>query len=168
VPKLPDIFPGVSSVLDYGGGLGAYLISFRDAGVANLTLMEPLAETECVFKGLRHDPTNLVTATINSVVAGKYELVMCIEVLEHIPAEHHPHLVNALSKLTSKWIFFSAASPKQPGEGHIEESMKTREQWQRDFTASGQLELDPDKTLEVHQNGGNLIKSNSFVLGLKQ
>lgn len=59
-------------------------------------------------------------AAISELTLGKqYDLVSCVEVLEHIPEEASDAAVRFLTHSSSKWIYFSAAIPGQGGTGHI-------------------------------------------------
>jgi SAM-dependent methyltransferase len=48
-----------------------------------------------------------------------YDLVSCVEVIEHIPEAESIEVVRFLAASARKWIYFSAAIPGQPGVGHI-------------------------------------------------
>jgi SAM-dependent methyltransferase len=71
----------------------------------------------------------------------KYDLVLCLEVVEHIRPHRAPDLVARLCALSDK-VLFSAAIPFQGGVGHI------NEQWQSWWA--------------------NLFKNNGFGASLKQ
>lgn len=47
------------------------------------------------------------------------DLSICIEFAEHIEDEHSESLASQISACASRWIFFSAAQPGQPGENHV-------------------------------------------------
>ena len=47
--KLPRVFPGVESVVDYGGGPGTYLTALRNAGASRLVTVEPHPLGDCLF-----------------------------------------------------------------------------------------------------------------------
>ena len=139
------MFPDVASVLDFGGGPGAYLTFFRDKGVTELFTIEPHDLGDCVFRGIRQLPVNIFADEVSQ----KADLMMTIEVAEHIPAELHPLLIRFLIDHSKKWIVFTAAHPGQPGEGHVGPAMKTAQTWIDEFTASGEVVYDAAKTREV-------------------
>jgi hypothetical protein len=96
--------------------------------------------------------------------------VMTIEVLEHIPAEFHPHAIDALAQATKKYLLFSAAHPGQPGEGHVGPSMKTRDQWLADFV-SRQPDLEEDTELRnqmLHFASDAILKTNVIIFRKKR
>eukprot|EP00581_Thalassiosira_minuscula_P016005 CAMPEP_0183722068 /NCGR_PEP_ID=MMETSP0737-20130205/14140_1 /TAXON_ID=385413 /ORGANISM="Thalassiosira miniscula, Strain CCMP1093" /LENGTH=404 /DNA_ID=CAMNT_0025952167 /DNA_START=13 /DNA_END=1230 /DNA_ORIENTATION=+ len=63
-----------------------------------------------------------------------FELVLSLEVAEHVPPEHTPELIRRLATATTKYLVFSAARPGQGGTGHIDESMHDRSWWIEQFT----------------------------------
>jgi len=167
VRNLPILFSDVDvigggGILDFGGGPGIFLTGIRNyarehygipkSQQLNLVTMEPYALGECLFDGLKQDITDLLHTPLSEIPSQKYDLVMTIEVLEHIPVEFHRHVIQALTKMTKKWLVVSAAHPGQPGEGHIGPSMKTRKQWMEEILVNvgDVLEYDENKTNELH------------------
>lgn len=63
------------------------------------------------------------------------DLVSCVEVAEHIPAERADELVEACCERSKGWIYFSAAPPGQGGHGHINE--QPQRYWRQKFEARG-------------------------------
>lgn len=49
----------------------------------------------------------------------RFELVACVEVVEHVPEERADEFLRMLTERASKWLYLSAAIPGQPGRGHI-------------------------------------------------
>lgn len=64
-----------------------------------------------------------------------HDLVSCVEVAEHIPAERADELVDAVCSRSRRWIYFSAAQPGQGGIGHVNE--QPPEYWAEKFRARG-------------------------------
>lgn len=116
-------------LLYFGGGLGPYLVGFRNQGVKELVIMEPRSHGDCLFLGMKQDTTDVINTNLKRLPKEKFDLVMTIEVVEHIPVEFHPHIIDFLAQATKKYILFSAAHPGQDGQGHVGPSMKTRDQW---------------------------------------
>jgi len=50
-----------------------------------------------------------------------FDLVICTEVGEHLPPVAAPTLVDSIVRHAFKWVLFSAATPGQGGEGHLNE-----------------------------------------------
>ena len=168
---LPSIFPDVrDGVLDFGGGVGAYMTSFRDAGVKDLIIIEPHDLGDCLFRGLRQEVTDLVNTPLDELPKMQYDLVMTIEVCEHLPVDYHPHIIEALTQASRKYLLFSAAHPGQPGEGHVGPSMKWRDEWIKEITdqTNGEWELDQGKTEALWKASMfSLLKDNAFIMKKK-
>lgn len=166
--SLTTVFPNVENVLDFGGGQGPYLLAFRDKGISPLVIMEPQPLEECIFKGMTQDTTDLVNTKLKHLPKKKFDLVMSIEVVEHIPVEFHPHIIDALAQASKKFILFSAAHPGQGGEGHVGPSMKTRDQWVEEFgSRQPDFELDTEITKKFHNTSGGILQTNAFILHRK-
>jgi SAM-dependent methyltransferase len=59
-------------------------------------------------------------ATVEELRVGQqYDLVSCVEVLEHIAAADADAALRFLTHSARKWLYFSAAIPGQGGTGHI-------------------------------------------------
>jgi hypothetical protein len=54
-----------------------------------------------------------------SCAQGRWDLVCCTEVAEHIPADRSEELIRKLTSLSNKYIYFTAARWWQIGYGHI-------------------------------------------------
>lgn len=121
------------SVLDLGCGNGYLLEAFGpryrimgvEAALAALEFMAP-AVRNCAFM---HDLTQ------PGVAVGRYDLVICTEVAEHLPPESEDTLLRTIFNCSKKWLYFSAATPGQGGEGHLNE--QTHEYWINRFRALG-------------------------------
>ena len=171
VKALPSIFPDVrDGVLDFGGGVGAYMTSFRDAGVNDLVIIEPHDLGDCLFRGLKQEVLDLVNTPLDELPKLQYDLVMTIEVCEHLPVDYHPHIIDALTQASRKYLLFSAAHPGQPGEGHVGPSMKWRDEWIKEITdqTNGEWELDQGKTEALWKASMfRLLKDNAFIMKKK-
>ena len=102
---------GAQSVIDIGCGTGAW------AAVA--------AELGCTVRGVDFGvPEHLqlvpvVEHDLNEVAypCKGWDLAICLETAEHLDPEAGPYLIRGLSEARS--VLFSAATPGQPGVGHI-------------------------------------------------
>ena len=63
-----------------------------------------------------------------------FELVLSLEVAEHVPAEFTDELKQRLATATTKYPVFSTARPGQGGIGHIDKSSHDRDWWIERFT----------------------------------
>ncbi|MDX1502484.1 MAG: methyltransferase domain-containing protein [Thermoanaerobaculia bacterium] len=103
--------------------------SAYDVGCANGFLVEELARAGREAAGIELSPAvkELLPAELAARVAigdfaeasGRWDLVCCVEVAEHLPPERSEELVATLAGLARRWIYFSAAPPGQGGRGHI-------------------------------------------------
>jgi SAM-dependent methyltransferase len=127
-----------STVLDVGCGAGAWLSEYRKHGIAdvlgadgvyvqrNLLLIPPEQ-----FRG--------VDVAQEFDLDSRFDLVQCLEVAEHIPNSSSATLVANLIRHGDR-ILFSAATPGQGGENHINE--QSFEFWRRLFAAHGYKPFD--------------------------
>lgn len=105
-----------TSVVDVGCGQGVWLAEFARFG--------------CNVKGFDgHDGTGLDIAvddyeqadlSTRSVLSGRFDLAVCLEVAEHLPETRADWLVYTLCCLAPV-VLFSAAVPGQGGQGHVNE-----------------------------------------------
>ena len=108
-----------ASVIDIGCGSGGLLHELSAYGGIPVSGMEYSEEGRklCLQKGLTVDFVDLTEPLqINSV----HELVVCLEVAEHLPETTSDQLVSSLTSGPER-ILFSAATPGQGGNGHINE-----------------------------------------------
>jgi SAM-dependent methyltransferase len=136
-PLLLDLTPA-ESVLDVGGGVGAWAAGFHDAGVPDVLCVDGdyvdqaklLVEPE---RFVAHDLTQPLD------VNRRFDLCVCLEVGEHLPASSAATLVETVTR-HSDVIAFSAAVPRQGGEHHINEQWPSY--WRPMFKARGYRLLD--------------------------
>lgn len=123
VPNVLSQF-AVKSVIDVGCGVGAWLKVFADNGVSHYTGLD----------GTWVNPAELLIPKINFVSRnleldftdiGQFDLAVCLELAEHLPATSADKLIKFLTDLAPV-ILFSAAIPGQdlPGAMH-----HVNEQW---------------------------------------
>lgn len=118
VPLIMDLIKP-KSVVDVGCGLGTWLSAFHDQGVCQILGIDGgyvdrtrlLISEDCFIE---HD------LTMKLDLDARYDLVMCLEVAEHLPEDRAERLVDSLTQL-GDLILFSAAHPFQGGAGHINE-----------------------------------------------
>ncbi len=133
-----------ASHLDVGCGQGLLLGPMLERGKDVAGIEGSPAAREFTPPALRE---RIRTANLTEVVVGqRYDLVSCVEVLEHVPASFADAAVGFLTGSARSWIYFSAAIPRQPGVGHIncQPSLYwmlafARHGWQLDLARSGQL-----------------------------
>ncbi len=133
IPLLFNIFPSINSVADVGCGLGEWLAVFKEKGVSEIL-------------GINGDWTNIDELYFDKKdlkiwdltqplkIAKKYDLVLCLEVAEHLPESAADTIVETLSQLGNN-IIFSAAIPHQGGQNHLNEQWP--EYWADKFKKHG-------------------------------
>ena len=106
----------IESVVDVGGGTGAWLRSFLELGADSVLLFDsPLVLPDLVVPSQCFSPIDL--AREMPTIKG-FDLALCLECAEHLPARQAVPLVQCLTQ-AAPLVLFSAAIPGQPGIGHI-------------------------------------------------
>ncbi len=126
--------------LDVGCGQGLLMEPLRDRHAKDVRGIEYSTDAEPFLPASLKD-----RVTFGSFVEiphpGQFDLVSCVEVVEHIAADRADDAVSFLARAATKWLYFAAAIPKQPGVGHI--NCQPTSYWLRKFAAVGwQLDLD--------------------------
>jgi peptidoglycan/xylan/chitin deacetylase (PgdA/CDA1 family)/SAM-dependent methyltransferase len=126
------------NVVDVGCGTGTWLSVCHKLGIHDYlgidgehvqeTALEIGRERFCAF-----DLTNPVR------LGRRFDLVMSLEVAEHLPRACAPVFIESLTSL-GPVVLFSAAVPLQGGENHLNEQWP--EYWARLFRAQGYLVID--------------------------
>jgi hypothetical protein len=133
-----------SRVLDVGSANGFLIDGFLDHGFE----AEGVELSESVRPWLSPralERTRFADATRIGKIGG-FDLVTCVEVAEHIPAERGAALTDVLALNATKWLYFTAATPYQPGRGHI--NCRPHFYWLKLLRDRG-FELDYGKTEEL-------------------
>jgi SAM-dependent methyltransferase len=123
-----------STILDVGCGSGYFLDAFRDLGARETTGVDaPFGEAATVRRhGHKFVPVDLQSARLK--LNRRFDLVLCLEVAEHLAPEQGPRLVEDLVQ-HGDVIAFSAAIPGQSGHGHINE--RPQSYWASQFADHG-------------------------------
>jgi len=152
------------SVIDVGCATGLLLSELQTAGktVGGIELSPEVVD---------YLPTELkgkVQVGDFSDVEGRADLVSCIEMAEHIVPTRSEELVEVLTGISTRWIYFTAAQPGQSGHGHI--NCRPMEDWVSWFNARG-WELDTERTEGLRTVLGELekavwLRGNSVIFGI--
>jgi len=146
-----DFRPG--RVIDYGCGTGSLLVALRGLGIAVAgTEYSRLARRMCAAKGLQALAIDLRSPPVEPPL-GPADVAVCFEVAEHLPASAADGFVGLLAA-TAPVVVFSAATPGQGGQGHVNE--QPHDYWISRFVARG-MTWDRGRSLafrESWQNAG--------------
>lgn len=137
VPLVLDLVQA-KSVADIGCGIGTWLKICREYGVEEILGVDGwhvdrkqfLIPEECRLSADLSKPLQL---------AKTYDLVISLEVGEHLPAQSAKTLVDTVTGL-GPVVMFSAAIPFQGGTSHVNEQWQ--EYWARMFQDKGYLAID--------------------------
>jgi SAM-dependent methyltransferase len=127
-----DVRP--TSVLDVGCGRGYFLDAFRDLGVRETVGVDgPFEGTEGVA-ARGHEFITLDLQNERLALGRRFDLVLCLEVAEHLDPAVGPALVEDLVA-HGDVVAFSAAIPQQTGRGHVNE--RSQSYWASEFARHG-------------------------------
>lgn len=121
------------SVLDIGCGTGTWLAAIQDLGVQDFLGIDgvEIAPEELLIPRTRFRLQDL-SAEWN--LGRSFELALCLEVGEHLPASAAKTLVDSITRHADH-VIFSAACPGQPGQHHV--NCRPPEYWQGIFNQNG-------------------------------
>jgi SAM-dependent methyltransferase len=105
-----------ASVLDIGCRSGAYLKYFASQGAS---LIRGVDSSERRARYLQLDEYVQVDLGKPVDLAQTFDLVICVEVIQHIPAQSECTLISSITRHARERIVFSGARAGQPGAGHI-------------------------------------------------
>lgn len=126
------------SVVDVGCGVGVWLSAFREQGVEDVLGLDG----PYVNRSLLMIPADrFMECDLGCGVSQSrfFDLVVSLEVAEHLPADCADRFVRSLVGL-GKVVLFSAAIPGQGGTNHINEQWP--EYWQEHFAGHGYQVVD--------------------------
>jgi cyclopropane fatty-acyl-phospholipid synthase-like methyltransferase len=126
------------SVVDVGCGVGTWLSVFKENGIQNClgidgSYVDPNMLMIPPTEFLAHDLKKPI------LVDRAFDLVVSLEVAEHLPHENAETFIDSLTRLGNA-ILFSAAIPHQGGSGHINEQWP--EYWVELFSQKGYVAID--------------------------
>jgi SAM-dependent methyltransferase len=128
----------INSILDVGCGQGAWLKVWQRAGVDSIlgTDGEYIDTTRLLIDEADFSPRDLSQGfNFNR----SFDLVQSLEVAEHIEEENAEAFISSIVK-HGDIVLFSAATPGQGGENHVNE--QPPEYWQKKFGAFGYRAFD--------------------------
>jgi len=138
---------------DVGCANGFLLGQFLSAG----KFAHGVELSAAIIKVLPAEIRDVVEIGDFSEANGKWDLVCCVEVAEHVlPSQSEP-LVLKLTELAHDYIYFTSAPPGQTGVGHI--NCRPQEHWIKWFQGAGWIK-DIDRTSAVREDLQALTKAH--------
>lgn len=128
-----ELYPNIKSAIEFGCGAGWFLHYLKEYGVTNLTGIE---SSEDAFKIMNNAIKPLVKKrSLNRLInlKKKYDVALCVEVAEHIDEKYSDTLIKSITN-HSDTIVFSAATPRQGGNNHVNE--QPIEYWIEKFSSN--------------------------------
>jgi hypothetical protein len=126
------------SVVDVGCGQAPWLAAFQENGVKVVHGMDgSYVDRSRLFI----DPSCFEAVDLGHpfTIRGRYDLAVCLEVVEHLADKAGKAVVKALAG-AAPVVLFSAAIPGQGGEGHVNERLPAY--WEVEFNKQGFRRLD--------------------------
>lgn len=138
IANLLDRWLKIESVLDLGCGIGSWLRGFASGGRREVFGVEG-ERLEPQY--LEVDPDLIVQADLSERLDlhRRFDLVICLEVAEHIPAEAAETLIDNCVRHADV-VLFSAAIPGQQGQHHVNEQLP--EYWVGQFASQSYIAFD--------------------------
>ena len=150
----------INSALDVGCGTGSWLSIWSKLGVNNfigVDFMKPSSN-------LRIPLENYIQCDLSKEdipIENHFDFAQCLECLEHVPKVRAEKIVNKLCCLTNK-VLFSAATPGQGGENHINE--QSLEYWRMIFKKNNFIPFDPVRTKFKNEKSISFWYRNNVIL----
>ncbi|WP_100611967.1 class I SAM-dependent methyltransferase [Confluentibacter lentus] len=130
VPEMIELL-APESVVDFGCGLGTFIHVFKRLGVNDILGIDgSWVNKELLYSYI--EPNEFFESDLENIIIldKKYDLVLSLEVAEHLTEESATTFVENLIN-SGNAILFSAAIPYQGGQNHINEQWITF--WEKKF-----------------------------------
>jgi SAM-dependent methyltransferase len=121
------------SLLDVGCGIGTWLRAASEAGVGHVYGIDGI-EIPAATLLVPQRAFRVVDLSRPWALDRKFDVALCLEVAEHLPASVAGLLVETLTRHADR-VVFSAACPGQPGQHHV--NCQWPAFWQGLFNAHG-------------------------------
>lgn len=145
VPAVVGLLGPVRTVVDLGGGTGAWCRAFKAAGANRVVCLDhPAARAS----GLMIDESEFRAADLEREEPDPVpsDLAVSAEFAEHLPADRADWIVEFLTR-SAREVLFSAAVPGQGGVGHVNERWPS--EWAALFARRGFTQIDAVRPLIV-------------------
>jgi SAM-dependent methyltransferase len=148
------------SILDVGCGLGTWLKVASNYGIEDFFGIDGIEVSDEDFF-ISKEKFKQQNLTEYWDLGRKFDLILCLEVAEHLPSDSSANLIHSLTN-NSDTIVFSAACPHQPGQGHI--NCQWIEYWQNLFNKNGYACFDEIRPVVWNENFSEWwYKQNIFI-----
>ena len=148
------------SILDVGCGTGTWLKVAKKLGVKSVTGVDGI-HVDKKMLGIQENEFVLHNLTLPLELKSKFDLVICLEVAEHLPENAADNLIQSLIS-HSDIVLFSAGVPGQGGQAHINEQWP--QYWQTKFHRHGFLVYDILREVFWEESNAQWwYKQNMFV-----
>ncbi len=128
------------SVVDVGCGLGTFLKAFKESGVEKILGIDgKWCKKDLLFQNINSNEFAEKELEERIKLDQTFDLVVCLEVAEHISPERAETFAEDLTMLGNT-ILFSAAIPLQGGDHHLNEQWLSY--WEEKFSKQGFTVLD--------------------------
>ncbi len=121
------------SVLDVGCGTGTWLRAACELGLDDVVGIDGVRAPDDLLQ-VDARKIKFLDLTKPFDLGRRFDLVLCLEVAEHLPESAAVDLIDSICRHTDR-VLFSAACPEQPGQHHINCQWPTY--WQAIFNQLG-------------------------------
>jgi SAM-dependent methyltransferase len=157
LPVLFDVYKP-ESIVDFGSGVGTFLIAAREYGIENILGVEG-----SWVRGKHRDDIPYIYHDLNNslTLEERFDLAISLEVGEHLEPGSSENFVNSICRC-SDVVLFSAALPGQGGKNHINE--QPVEFWQSLFNKNDYVMKDfVRKKIWTNKKIRPWYKQNSYI-----
>ena len=140
------------NVIDFGAGDGWWCKTFRNFGAEAYAV-----EIHELAKEYTDPSVHFIQRDLREPIldGGLFDLVICLEVAEHLPRGYADTLAETLTTHTGNLLLFSAAGPGQPGTGHVH--LQPQEYWRGRIERLNKIQYSEMRTSEVREAFGNIV-----------
>jgi len=140
---------GVNSIVDFGCGIGSYLLAALESGVEHIKGYEIGGEHSKKYTDPRiHSQIDFNSDITTPLNPATFDYSFCIEVAEHVEPSGSEQVVKNIVQATNKMTVFTAAPAKQDGCGHINTHSKIF--WVNLFETNGMV-YDGEEAIALKQ-----------------
>lgn len=154
-----------TAVLDLGCGNGFFIDRLLSDKIRILGIEGSAASLPFLNKRLIPGGVAILDVSLPLFFPFNSDLLICVEVAEHLPSQAADTLMNNIYNHASRWVFFSAATPGQGGHHHLNE--QPHEYWIEKFKVRG-FELQADLTKQLREFAATTklswIRDNGMIL----